>query len=356
MTSTFTYDIQGQHFLITDTHEMKTVESAEYNYIFKKSTGTFLRWGQTHQDDPQICPIGPEILDIEISINGCQNKCAWCYKGNTDGPPTNMDFDMYRTILGKIPKTLTQVALGITSVQTNPDFQKMLSYTRSCGFIPNFTTSGIDLTESFAKEIQPYVGAIAVSAYQTDKNVCYNTIKMLTDLGYKQINIHLLVSRQTMSFVWEVLKDIKEDPRLAKMYAVIFLAVKPKGRAVQFTSATGEEYDLLVQHCISNNIIFGLDSCSAPKIDDSIRALDVSQKDKNLMLACSERCESTLFSCYINVYGVAWACSFAENEQPICVDVLGCKDFIKDVWYSEPISNFREGLLSKNRNCPIFSL
>ena len=38
-------------------------------------------------------------------------------------------------------------------------------------------------------------------AYESDKNVCYNTVKKFTDLGIKQTNIHLCYYKENMDFV-----------------------------------------------------------------------------------------------------------------------------------------------------------
>jgi hypothetical protein len=196
---------------VKDTHDVKMFRSESYNFNFNKKNGNFIRWGKTLEDDPQFSPFGPEILDLEISVNGCPNNCVMCYKENTNTIATNMSFEVYKTILDKMPKTLTQVALGITGIQTNPDFIKILKYTKSKGIIPNFTLSGIDLTDKIAIDVAKYVGAVACSVYESDKNICYNTVKKFTDLGIKQTNIHLLCSHDSKEFIYEVLKDIKTD-------------------------------------------------------------------------------------------------------------------------------------------------
>ena len=82
--------------------------------------------------------------------------------------------------------SLTQIAFGITGIKTNPDFVKMMHYCRTIGIVPNFTLAGIDLDDEMAKTVAGLVGALAVSAYQTDKNVCYNTVQKFTDLGIKR--------------------------------------------------------------------------------------------------------------------------------------------------------------------------
>ena len=232
--------------------------------------------GETKADDPEMCPVGPEILDIEISVNGCPNNCEFCYKENNNGPATNMTLGEFKEILDKFPKTLTQVAFGITGTQTNPDFIGMMKYCREKGIIPNFTLSGIDATDEFIEESSKLIGAVAVSAYKTDKNVCYNTVRKYIDQGITQTNIHLLVSAQTIEFVYEVLDDYKNNPKLKGMNAIVFLGVKPKGRAKgKFDSITQNEYMALVDHCLREGISFGFDSCSAPKYEKAVKALNI---------------------------------------------------------------------------------
>ena len=286
-----------------------------------------------------------------------------CYKNNQNIPATNMSFETFKTILDKFPLTLTQVAFGITGVETNPNFIKMLTYCRRFkGIIPNFTLSGIDLTEEMAKYCAGIVGALAVSAYQSDKNICYDTVKRFTDLGVKQTNIHLLVSEETLDFVYEVLKDITRDPRLAKLNAVVFLGLKPKGRAKHtFHPVGSEEYRKLVEFCFAKQFSIGFDSCSAPKFEEAVRYLHISDDKKKRLIQHSESCESSLFSSYVNVHGLYWHCSFTEDEpDEEMVDVLKADNFLQDVWYSPEVNRFRSRLITSVkdgcRHCTVFNL
>jgi hypothetical protein len=261
---------------------------------------------------------------------------------------------------GKKVYFLTQIAFGITGVQTNPDFIPIMEYCREIGIIPNFTLSGIDLTDELAVKISKLVGALAVSVYETDKNVGYNTIKKFTDLGMKQVNIHLMVSEETIPFVYEVINDRVTDPRLANMNAIVFLGVKPKGRASNFHPLKTSEYAKLIEDCFSKKIAFGFDSCSAPKFEETVRTSDFPEEKKKELLMVSESCESTLFSCYINVHGQAVPCSFAEGVADITpVNVLDYDSFL-DVWNSGTYKMFREKLLAGQKDgcrfCPIYKL
>lgn len=331
---------------IVDTNEEKRIISQDYNLIFSKKTGLSLRCGKTLEDDPSFCPYGPEILDLEISVNGCPNNCPFCYKNNTSEEPINMSFEVFKTILDKMPPTLTQIAFGITGIQTNPDFIKMMEYCRKKGIVPNFTLSGIDITDEIANKCSKLVGAVAVSAYKTDKNICYNTVKKFSDLGIEQTNVHLMISQETLSFAYEVINDSLSDERLNKLNAIVFLSLKNKGRAKQkFQPVTVEEYEKLIHYCFEKKARIGFDSCSAPKFEYTVKRMNISDKEKSELISLSESCESFgLFSSYINVFGDFYPCSFAENEEgwEDGISVLNCRNFLEDVWYSEKLNKYRQ--------------
>jgi hypothetical protein len=61
--------------------KMRAHKSEDYNWIFNTDNGSFCRWGKTIHEDPKFSPIGPEILDLEISTicHGPRNiPCPWC--------------------------------------------------------------------------------------------------------------------------------------------------------------------------------------------------------------------------------------------------------------------------------------
>jgi len=61
--------------------KFKILSSPDYNYIFDKTNGTFMRWGPTISDDPAYAP-SPEILDIEVSTI-CMEGCQFCFLPET---------------------------------------------------------------------------------------------------------------------------------------------------------------------------------------------------------------------------------------------------------------------------------
>ena len=393
---------------IEENEKVKLVRSKDYNYIFNKENGFFARWGETESKDPSYAPL-PEILDLEISQGKCSGKCPECYKCNGSTEEVyNMSFETFVEIFHKVAKTivrvtfedgkiktgeynssfkcfskaltkreivnyindktkdlglkiskveifnkglLTQIAFGICDLDTNPDFLKMMCYCREFDVIPNFTFNGNGLTEELADQISKVCGAVAVS--NRNKQNTYNSIKMLTDRGMNQINIHAIVHDKSYKNILETIDDISSDPRLTKMNALVLLRYKPKGNGVgNFKRISLDQYKHIIEYSNSKNVNIGFDSCSAPIYLEVVDEVTLS-KTKDFV----EPCESSLFSSYINCKGNFYACSFCEGEGmwKEGISVLDYSDF-ELVWNHRKTKKFREILLDNCRKCPMFNL
>jgi hypothetical protein len=76
---------------LVDSDDAKIVIGDDYNYLYMKKSGFFQRWGKSVNDDPMFAPLGPEILDLEISVNGCSKGCPFCSPAGTlVNTPTGM--------------------------------------------------------------------------------------------------------------------------------------------------------------------------------------------------------------------------------------------------------------------------
>ena len=351
------------------------LRSKNYNFdaIGDVSSGYSRRYGESLEADADLILGLPEIADIEIS-EVCSAGCKFCYKRNTsDGK--NMSYETFTKVFNKLPKTITQIAFGIGDVPLphyykivneiveiitkeeyekhknkknyyfewvggNPDMWKIFEYSRKKSVMANLTINGFRMSEEAADMLKKYCGAVAVSIY--DKESSYNTIKMLTDRGMKQINIHYFLSEETYDNLFELFKDIKTDPRLEKINAVVFLSLKKKGRASDndFHRVSEEKFKRLIDYVIGNNFSFGFDSCTAQKVNLATKNEPYYNNIKNII----EPCESTLYSMYINTEGIYYPCSFTEGEIDWVegIDVKECNDFLQDVWYNEKTKQFKE--------------
>lgn len=343
------------------------VRSENYNYNFEKATGHFMRWGKTLNDDPVMAP-WPEILDIEVeercngvpNSSGIESPCSFCYKANTLKGRT-MSFSTFKTIFDKTKindksSFLTQIAFGADAgAKYNTELFDMMQYARDNGVIPNITVANID--DDIADKLANVCGAVAVSRYE-NKDICYNTIKKLTDRGMTQINIHAMLSAETFNRVKETLEDYLTDDRLKKLNAIVILSLKKRGRGDRYNKATQEQFQELVDFAMTHQIPIGFDSCSAGKFEESIRKYP---NYKNLMVH-TEPCESTLFSQYINVEGKFYSCSFCENAPsfPEGLNVVECSDFTKDIWFNPKTVEWRNNLLNVRKagslSCPVYEV
>ena len=349
---------------LSNDKKAKIFKSPNANYLFNLEDGQMLSWGQRFEDDPQRFP-APNILDCEISTicHGVNGKvCPFCYKANTPNG-RNMSFETFKHILDVYPKSLTQVAFGADATLTsNPDLWKMAEYCRQNNIVPNITAAQID--DETADKLVKYMGAVAISVYE-DKDVAYDSIKRLTDRGMTQVNIHLMIAQETFERAKQVLSDVKTDPRLEKLNAVVMLSLKKKGRGIGFHPLTQEQFNELVKYARENKIGIGFDSCSSLK---AYNAFKDNPNVQNMIIPC----ESSLESSYINVDGEYFPCSFTEGIKDENTDwekgisVLECnsvEEFLDKIWHNKKTLKFSDMLLHtcdknefKCRSCPLYNV
>ena len=285
-----------------------------------------------------------------------------CYKSNSPNGKY-MSFETFRDIFDKMPKSITQIAFGADAQATsNPDLFRMMSYARSNGVIPNITVAQI--TDETAEKLVKVCGAVAVSYYpKANPDACLDSVYKLTSRGMKQVNIHMMISEDTLEDTFSLLDKCGTDKRLEGLNAVVFLSLKKKGRGTDYTVLSQDHFDEVVQYAMSKNIRIGFDSCS------SYKSLKFFSKDEDALGRVKSSvisCESTLESCYIAVDGKFFPCSFMEGEGDWKegLDVLTCKDFVTDVWNNPKTEEFRKSLLSNItyiegtpcRMCPFFEV
>lgn len=350
---------------------IKRLISPEYNYFFNTKTGEFARWGRTLEDDPKVGML--EIFDLEVSevCNGIPSPgaevatpCAHCYKSNTK-VGRNMSFETFKGIFDKLPVSLTQIAFGIGDMDANPELRRMFEYCRendhNPGVVPNLTINGWGLTDEWADYLVKTLGGIAVSRYD-NKDVCYDAVKKMTDRGMPQVNIHQVIANENLDKCYELIDDVKNDPRLSKLKAIVFLTLKPKGKRNKWTTIKDvNKYRALVTYAMDNDVGIGFDSCSAPTFLAAMK----DHPKFNLLSQLSESCESDRFSGYANVEGIWSHCSFTEGLPNWgTVDLKNIDDFDKDVWNSPEVVKFRGCLTCQNNShianevylCPVYDL
>ncbi len=343
---------------IIETATTKTCRSKEYNFYFNKRNGFFMRCGKTLNDDPQFSPFGNEILDVQTpSIcngiadkNGVESPCHFCYQSRSKNG-VNMSFETFKKILDLMPKTLVQVAINADAkAESNPDIWRMMEYARSKGIVPNITIAQV--TDKNLDNLIQYCGAVAVSRYE-NKDICYDSVKALTDRGLAQCTIHQLVAAETYDQILETFNDYLTDERLKKLRAVVLLTLKRKGRGTNLKPMESWYFSKIVHYALDKQIPLGFDSCSCWKVMEILK----DQPSSKVLNMLSEPCEAFCMSEFVDVNGHAYPCSFCSGtpgwEEGI--DLLKCQT-VEDLWNHPKALAFRKKLLDNNRKCPIYDI
>lgn len=337
---------------IIENKHYKIFRSKIYNLDFNKHTGEMRRWGKTEDDDPPMSPIGPEILDWEISTvcdkRGSGGNCRFCYKSNTHSGK-HISFETFKRVFDKLPRSVCQVAYGIGSIY--PGLFDILEYTRAHNIIPNLTING-DATDEEIRKLSRVLGGIAVSYYSDD--ICFDAVHRLYEESkqknatLKQINIHALWSNETKDKCFGLLDKIKNDSRLKGLNALVLLSLKKKGRGKCLSSAPYSDFKSIVLQAQKMGISMGMDSCTAPQMFKV-----VEETDQNDLIQMVEPCESSCFSAYLNVDCFFYPCSFAEGEGEWKngISFLDCENFVDDVWFHPRTIEWRNKLLQSSQHC-----
>ena len=365
----YTIDIGGeggekQDWVVVDTisHKFVLCRDGSYVQFFNKETGFNARMGKDVDDDPSWCPLGPEIADIEIVTGSCpkvnSENCRWCYKNNTSAAGKVMTLEQFKKVVESFPKNLSQIALGITGVKSNPYLKDMLKWLREVGIVGNLTLTGADLDDEMTDVLCEYCGACAVSCYDKAKDLCYNTIKKLHDTAREKfkrnmsVNMHIVIADFSMSHIMDVLNDIK-DGKVPGLKSVVMLHAKPVGRAKNLDcSLSKENLTKVIKFCLDNNISFGFDSCNGHNVQDILVEIG-----KSKLCTSIEPCESVRESIYCNVEGKITPCSFVEHVfEDSAIDMLNVDTKLVDVWTSNKMLNDFRNCVRCSKSCPIYAL
>lgn len=322
----------------------KQFKNDEYAILFNTKTGVEITTGINGHPDPFVTEM-PTLLDIGV-MGTCLHKCPFCYQGHTDRP--NMLMTDFKRIIDEAAYHTNQVALGgHGDPNQHPYFAEMLEYCRKKNVVPNYTTSGISMTDEQI-EISKMCGAVAVSDYERDYT--YSAIRRLIDAGIKT-NIHQIYSREShIKCIGIVQGQIPEmwEFDFTGLNAVIFLLFKPHGagKKMKHLIPTKEQITWMGMNIFkpASHFKIGMDSCLANHV------LEVGNPTQVQRMSV-DTCEAARMSAYITPDMKFMPCSFADEEKfatPIT-------DGLKEIWVKgDPFKDFRVQLMHNNACCPLF--
>lgn len=289
----------------------------------------------------------PELIDIGVMETcRCSKLCKLdCYQQAINRTGENMRVSDFRWLIEQSRGKTFQVALGgAGDPDTHEHFEELLKICAENNIVPNFTTSGICLTQASVELAKRYCGVVAVSEHNTDYTE--RAIRLLVGNGIKT-NVHYVLNRDTIDQATRLLMQ-NEIARYQGVNAIVFLLYKPIGLGKQelVLQPTDPKVQKFFEAFDRRKVPYkiGFDSCTSAALVNFSKRFDARYIDY---------CEGARFSMYIDARLNAMACSFLngrkEHHRRLNPDTgYG----IKEAWNSEEFCRFRKKLKTA---CPACS-
>ena len=351
-------------------------EDPEYHFreFFDKETGLWIT-GDCEDGSVPFRRSFPSLLDIGIMghcPNGKAGICAkagiQCYQNAPNSTRDNMKLEDFKTIIDQCKGKTFQVALGgAGDPNLHENFKEIVEYCRNNGIIPNYTTSGFNLTDKQV-EISKQCGAVAVSQYSrleigqmpsyqiledgsripTEMMQVFSETNPQTNIAIQKFldagittNIHYVLGKNTIK---EAIIRLKNNLFPEGINAIVFLLHKPVGLGKEENMLHYDDPEVKEFFELIDNEKFpfkiGFDACSVPGIINFT---------KNIDSRSTETCEGSRTSAYIDAQMNMMPCSFGNQDKSYYVSLYD--NTIKEAWESEVFNNFRNHLFKACPNC-----
>jgi len=321
----------------------KQFKNDKYELLFNTKTGFEVLRGINGNNDPFVTDL-PTMIDVGI-MGHCSNKCHFCYQGDNQQP--NMKLDDFKKIIDETKHHVNQVALGGRGdPNLHENFKEIIEYCNKNNVVPNYTTSGRNLTDEQI-EISKGCGAVAISDY--DQLWTYQALNKFINAGIKT-NIHVIFSSESFTRCMNILFGIdiwNQKIDVKKLNAVIFLLFKPQGRGknLQQWIPSREQLKRFAKMIKKPYCAFqvGLDSCMVNKIKSFAH---FTEYEKMFI----DTCEGSRMSAYISPDMKLLPCSFGDSDK---YGISLENKSIEKVWNNGDIFlEFRNLLKSNSNECP----
>lgn len=319
---------------------------------FDRTTGKYIRTGIHEKGkDTGIDPFKrsyPNLLDVGIMgscVHGRSGLCVkagvQCYQNGLGVSDPDMSYEDYQGIIEQVKGKVMQIAIGGRGdPNKHKFFGDILKLTYNNGIIPNYTTSGLGLTDGEVEVTKEFCGAVAVSWYRSDYTI--KAIEKFIKAGVTT-NIHYVLSN---SSIQEAIERLRNNSFPKGVNAVIFLMHKPVGLGSQSEVLKADnplvkEFFEIVDSW-DGEFKIGFDSCSITGILNFTSNIDLDSLDT---------CEGARFSAYITSDMIMTPCSFDNQDLKYGVSL---RDYsIQEAWNSKKFNQFRDKLTGRCTNCSI---
>lgn len=317
---------------------MRFRKEKDYFSCFNEKTGAYIRVGKNNID-PFMSSF-PELLDVGVmghckhgKLGLCIQAGVQCYQDGLHSTAPNMKLEDFAEIARQCSGKTYQFALGgCGDPDQHEHFKDILQICRENKIVPNYTTSGLGITDEIVALTKEYCGAVAVSWYRSDYTL--RALQQFIEAGIKT-NIHFVLSKRSID---EALSANFPDG----INAVVFLLHKPVGLGTHENVLKISDMNDFISTVTSKKFKYkiGFDSCTVPALVNNLGIIDEDSIDT---------CEGARWSAYITSDMKMLPCSFDNQNRRWEVDLR--EKSIQEAWNSEVFEDFRNRLRNACPNC-----
>lgn len=317
---------------------MRFRKEKDYFSCFNEKTGAYIRVGKNNID-PFMSSF-PELLDVGImghckhgKLGLCIQAGVQCYQDGLHSTAPNMKLEDFAEIARQCSGKTYQFAFGgCGDPDQHEHFKDILQICRENKIVPNYTTSGLGITDEIVALTKEYCGAVAVSWYRSDYTL--RALQQFIEAGIKT-NIHFVLSKRSID---EALSANFPDG----INAVVFLLHKPVGLGTHENVLKISDMNDFISTVTSKKFKYkiGFDSCTVPALVNNLGIIDEDSIDT---------CEGARWSAYITSDMKMLPCSFDNQNRRWEVDLR--EKSIQEAWNSEVFEDFRNRLRNACPNC-----
>ena len=311
---------------------------------FDEKTGAYIRIGTGKDGKEPFMSSFPELLDVGImghckhgKLGLCLQAGVECYQNGLKATAPNMTIEDFAEIAGQCRGRTYQFALGgCGDPDQHENFAEILQICRENKIVPNYTTSGLGVTDETAALTHEYCGAVAVSWYRSDYTL--RALERFLKAGVKT-NIHFVLSKRSIN---EAFRLVSQEGFPDGVNAVVFLLHKPVGLGTHENVLAVDDIKEFVTLVTTQTFKYkiGFDSCTVPALVNNLGLIDADSLDT---------CEGARWSAYITPDMKMLPCSFDNQQRRWSVDLRS--NTIKEAWDSEIFEDFRNRLRTACPDC-----
>jgi len=167
----------------------------------------------------------PETIDVAIT-SWCNHSCTYCYTGaDTNG--IHAPVSLVEKLITGLDQPPYQMAFGGGSPTQHPEFIRILERTRELGVVPNYTTEGLNLTDSILDASNELCGGVALTFHSFRGIDTFKTrYARLISRYHKQLNIHLIADKDVAKNI-----DALINAKLGRLNLVLLAYYTDVGRS-----------------------------------------------------------------------------------------------------------------------------